>query len=218
MRYYLYISDAKVDMLLPQVPGVLKKKVASELGFDINILAGKISNERETLDTRVARLQAVEAFLLETVDPGTPDRPASWISGELPVRTVDIGEGAVLFVSETASWILALGGSSHHLVGNIRSEKAISGYSFAPHLADRLRYLAEKKPNFLLEQSEESLGNSLSGKSQGFEAWTDLIWDTCRNLQGPSQMISFLAKRLGSNIIAEKSITLASPLYVSLAE
>ncbi len=29
-KYYIYISDAKMDMLLPQVPHGLKKKVATE--------------------------------------------------------------------------------------------------------------------------------------------------------------------------------------------
>src|SRR5260370_38180925 len=29
-KYYIYISDAKIDMLLPQVPHDLKKKVATE--------------------------------------------------------------------------------------------------------------------------------------------------------------------------------------------
>ena len=218
MRYYLYISDAKVDMLLPQVPGVLQKKVAAELGFDIKLLSGKISTERATLDTRVARLQTVEAHLLAEERLGTPDRPASWIEGELLAKTVDIGEGAVLFVSEAESWLLALGGSSHHIVGNIRGEKVISSYSFAPYLAERLKFLTEKKPHFLLKFSEESPRNSLSSKSQGFDAWTDLIWDVCRHAKGPSQAIHFLAKRLASEVAADKTVTLATPLYVSLVE
>jgi hypothetical protein len=41
MKYYVYISDSKVDMLLPQVPGALKQTIAAKLGFDIKILSGE---------------------------------------------------------------------------------------------------------------------------------------------------------------------------------
>jgi hypothetical protein len=50
MRYYQYISDSKVDMLLPQIPLKAKQKITSEIGFDIKILSGKIKTERDSLD------------------------------------------------------------------------------------------------------------------------------------------------------------------------
>jgi hypothetical protein len=34
MRYYIYISDAKVDMLLSQIPHEQRNKIATELKLD----------------------------------------------------------------------------------------------------------------------------------------------------------------------------------------
>ena len=37
MKYYLYIPDAKIDMLDPQVPHPAKEKFARQFGFDLKI-------------------------------------------------------------------------------------------------------------------------------------------------------------------------------------
>jgi len=120
VRYYLYISDAKVNMLLPQVPGALQRKVSAKFGFDIKVLSGSLETERATLDNRVARLAAVEVYLLENEPIGTPGQPASWIQGTVDAKFLDIGNGAILFVTGDTKSILALGGSAHHLVGAAR--------------------------------------------------------------------------------------------------
>ena len=60
MRFYQYISDSKVDMLLPQIPLKAKQKITAEIGFDIKILTAKLKTERDSLDDRVSRLLVVE--------------------------------------------------------------------------------------------------------------------------------------------------------------
>ncbi len=67
MKYYLYISDAKVDMLLPQVPHHAKKKTSTELGFDLKVLSAKYKSEAETDSDRISRLEAVVDFIREYV-------------------------------------------------------------------------------------------------------------------------------------------------------
>jgi uncharacterized protein DUF7019 len=44
LKYYIYVSKAKVDMLLPQVPLTFKTKFDAEIGVHIGILSGKISS------------------------------------------------------------------------------------------------------------------------------------------------------------------------------
>ena len=51
MKYYIYISDAKVDMLLPQVPHDVQKKVSTDFGFDMKILKATRKTEAESDDT-----------------------------------------------------------------------------------------------------------------------------------------------------------------------
>ncbi|MGZ6304382.1 MAG: DUF7019 family protein, partial [Ktedonobacteraceae bacterium] len=37
MKYYIYISDAKVDMLYPQIHKPILKRIASSLNIDLNL-------------------------------------------------------------------------------------------------------------------------------------------------------------------------------------
>lgn len=63
MRFFSYISDAKVEMLLPQIPAGNKQTIAAELGLNVALLSGRIRAEIESLDNRVARLLAVEKYI-----------------------------------------------------------------------------------------------------------------------------------------------------------
>ena len=38
LRFYVYVSDAKVDMLLAQIPQGLMKRFAAELTIDLKLL------------------------------------------------------------------------------------------------------------------------------------------------------------------------------------
>ncbi len=216
MRYFVYISDAKIDVLLPQVPGATQQKVATQLGFDIKLLSGSVTTEHATLDSRVARLRTVETYLLDHAPIGTPDEPLAWVQGEMSARFIDLGLGGIIFIGGSEAWRLALGGSAHHLVGGVKPEKIDIPMSFAPQLAERIRYLAEKKARAILGLPEGSV--SVTTKNQGFDAWVELI-GKARNLAvSPAQNIRFLAKRLASTRDRAMQITLASPLYVELVD
>jgi len=218
MRYYTYISDAKVDVLLPQVPGALQQKVASKLGFDIKLLSGSISTERSTLDSRVARLQAVEAYLLEHETIGRPGDDAAWVGGYSDAKTVDLGGGGILFVAEGPSWVLGIGGSATHLTAaaGTRAEYVQLPFSFLPYLVERLTFLTEKRAEALVKLPEGTV--SVSHKAQGFDTWADVIRFASRLAKGPSQRMEFLAKRLAHKVYNDLAVTLATPLYVALAE
>ena len=221
MRYYVYISDAKVDMLLPQVPGALQKKVAAKLGFDIHILKGEIATERATLETRVARLSAVENHINSTQQVGTLDDPQPWISGEAAAKIVRLQENTnvVFFIIETSHTIIAMGGSSKHLTSEVESEGIESGYSFTPTLLREFEREIVDRPNFLAFPSNFKV---LSERIQpgGMTQWTQLVYDAARQIGGVDivQSISFLAKRLLEEDYLGKRVILGTPLYVSLAE
>ena len=59
MRYYIYVSDAKVDMLLPQVTDTEKATIAAEFKVDIKLISASLKSERVTHDNRIYRLAAV---------------------------------------------------------------------------------------------------------------------------------------------------------------
>ena len=77
LKYYLYISDAKVDMLLPQVPLDIKKRIATKFNLDLKSLT---SSEVHSPADRIARLEAVVSFVQKVGNIGTVDRPDEYLS------------------------------------------------------------------------------------------------------------------------------------------
>lgn len=220
MRYFTYISDAKVDMLLPQVPGTLRQRIAAKVGFDIKLLSGSIETERTSLDTRVARVEVVESYILETESIGTPGKPESWIRGDAEARVAHIGEGAIMFVAETPEWTLALGGSAHHLIGAVRRDDVKVGYSFLPRLIKLLQEMDAGAFQFVqLQLPDDAVpGYWTTGLGSGVDAWVALIREAFLQVKGPSQRITFLAKRLLSHQDPGHIVTIATPLYVALED
>jgi hypothetical protein len=136
VRYYVYISDSKVDMLLPQVPGALGHKVAAEFGFDVGLLAGKLSTERQTLENRVARLQAVERYLTRDENLGTLAAPQAWFQDTALASTFTMPSALnlVFFLIQSSSYVAALGGSAHHSIGNVARAEVGFSSSILPTL------------------------------------------------------------------------------------
>lgn len=222
MRYFDYISDAKVDMLFPQVPGATQHRVAAKFGFDIKLFRGEIATERSTFDSRIARLRAVAEHLHSHEEVGVAGERTSWIKGTLDAKFLDIGGGAILYVAEVreSHALIALGGSAKHLIGGDAPEKASIPISHLHVLTKTLTRLAERQPEYLLRLSEEDLSRYLaSGISQEFDAWINVIFWAWNHASMPSQRIEFLAKRLATKETrAGLYVTLATPLFVSLVD
>lgn len=218
MRYYIYISNAKVDMLLPQVPGALQKKVSAKLGFDIKLLSGSIETQRETLDNRIARLAVVEEYLLSNEEIAAPDSSASWIRGTVDAKFVDIGDGAILFVTENDDRIVALGGSAHHLVGASPPKRIGIPFSMVPAFTQQLIKQAEQPEEPQSAPKKTSDGRVSAGASREFVPWVGPLTWVLEHSKATAQRIEFLAKRLaGATTHKGQTITLASPLFVSSA-
>lgn len=217
MRYYLYISDSKIDMLLPQVPGALKQRVAANLGFDLKLLSGTVSTERSTLDSSVARLHVVEAHILENEVVGAPDKPASWIEGDINGKMLAIGDYGVIFVAHGSSWVLALGGSARHLTSHASAEKMNVSLSLMPYFVDELARLDNDQPKRLLNLSEDPKDN-VAGIRTLDPPWGALIDAAYADSRLPLQHFRFLAKRLASSNQGGSMMTLATPLYVALVD
>jgi hypothetical protein len=222
MRYFLYISDSKVDMLLPQIPTALKTSVSAELGFDLKILSGKLSNSRDVLNDRVSRLLAVERYILKKERVGTAAEPASWIRGQGHALMSEIREDArvIFFFLRTGGAYLALGGSMGHLVGCNPEKRTSLGYSFVPHLLEYLRQI-DSIPS-VFNRSDEELAEyaSLGVESVDSHPWTPTVYYACRRRQARSFTlpISFLARRIVAERYMDTQVILATPLYIAEAE
>jgi hypothetical protein len=229
MKYYIYISDAKVNMLLPQIPHDLKKKLATEFKIDLKVLTVSHKIEKEIDDNRIARLEAVCNFIREYGNLGTVDESNEYIEDILTMSWV-ISEREpyyVYFSGKTDKTIFGLGGSSKHVIGisGTGMDAGISNSisSKAPPLMRALRVLANEESGMPLEA--DVFDNELAENS---------IVDVVRVSQTmtnnsrifPKQRLEFVAKRLsefhfpqGEHLKSgESSIVLATPLYVAMVE
>ena len=217
MRYFTYISDAKIDMLLPQIPVGKKQKIVANLGFNIAIMKGGVRAETNTLDTRVTRLLAVERYLRDNEPIGHASDANPWIeSNGLFATSLYLEGGAVIWsVKDGVSEVLLVG-SATHLAASASDRDVRAPYSELAGIQSLVyRFAPENRIYF-----------------DGFESWPDerghmredFVW--VRNLidyvdnhtQHSKQTIGFMARRLlsetGDNSKRGKSLVVASPLYV----
>jgi hypothetical protein len=221
MKYYLYISDAKVDMLFPQVPHDIKKKVALEFKMDLKLLSASRKTETESEDNRVARLETVVDFIRQYGNVGSIDAPDEYIDDTLDMQWGSYADTSVVyFGGETNKTILGLGGSMKHLLGNAGIQAAPSN-SATPFLMKYLTDdLAIRYPDADAKEAQQS-GLDLPSLV------ATAVKLTSTNMRGPQQKVAFLAKKLaygpvtqfGNNPVPEdKNVLLATPLYISMAD
>lgn len=114
MRYYEYLSTAKVDMLYPQIDQT-SRSAGGEVGFDLKVIKASRKTDGKKEPTVYEKLAAVEDWIYAREPVGSMDEPAPWISGRLDLVESIVSE-SVLFAarSKTLSYLL-MGGSAAHL-------------------------------------------------------------------------------------------------------
>jgi hypothetical protein len=63
LRYFIYISDAKLDMLFEQIDLGTRKRISAELGLDFKIVNVSVRQADDPAKTRAYKLSAVERFI-----------------------------------------------------------------------------------------------------------------------------------------------------------
>jgi hypothetical protein len=226
VKYYIYISDAKVNMLFPQVPHDIKKKVATEWKMDLKVLSAARKVETESEDNRIARLETVVDFIREYGNIGNVDKPDQYIEDTLSMRWGQFGGGpdssVVYFGGETSDAIIGLGGSMSHVIGNVGSA-AVEYGSLTPYL---MKVLSPE-----LKSSSGSAEPELEGLYADYYPLRAVKIATY-NMEGPKQKLEFLAKRLlywGGGVPPNETpfpddkkqghrVILGTPLYVAMAD
>jgi|SRR5271157_940478 len=219
MKYYIYISDTKVDMLFPQVPHDVKKKVSTELGFDLKVLSAKRKVESESDENRILRLETVVEFIRKYGKIGSVDEPGEYVEGTQPLRmlypTYNDKYAAVYFAGHTDRTAFGLGGSLKHMIG--------AGFDPNPPIISRsvgymMLYYLTKNPEISWTGDRLETGG------------LDLVVKAAQVEGGVYQNVEFLAKKLVFENFERRGIVwssyegswtqilLASPLYLALAD
>ena len=221
MKFYEYISDAKVDMLLPQVPLAIKQRISSELGIDFKIFNAKIKSEVNTLENRIAKLRSVVQYVNENENIGTLENPEKWIYGETEASCGYIGDTTdiIAYTGGMVGGCYILAGSSGHAIGADPNDEAVGfGFSFLPRLMRSLKRTSE-----FLEESISDVGEENESPIQGLigkgdvleDSWNKFIQNVWKKFDGPTVKIEFLARRLLVTGQEGRISLLITPLYVA---
>ena len=220
LKYYLYISTSKIEMLYPQIADDLKEKKASEWKIDLKFLSYSRKSENEPTNTQQARLEAIVETLNAQEKIGTIKEPREYFRGCFKMRWgiyADSGRPSdeaplVYFGGRTAETIFGLGGSSRHVIG-FSGAGNTGSRSVTPYLIAHLL-------------------NGLDIPTKGWQA-TGPRRDTEQNtlqaiivatqyLTGPDLQMDFVAKTLlhsrGRDFLGSSqqvNILLGTPLYVA---
>lgn len=219
LTYYAYVSRTKVEMLFSQIPRKFLDGVTSELKVNLGVASSTLT-QKPADDTLLSKLKAVIAYLDENEAMGTIDSPGNFFRGSASVRWGPYGSSGslVVFSGATDRTIFLLGGSTEHVIG-VKPKADVPYVSTTPFLVDAL---CSELNVVALHQKEVENMSALVSQGRTKESMTLLaIEHTDRWMQGPSQVVDFVAKRLlfePNGASNRKNLLLASPLYVAITQ
>lgn len=225
LKYYVYISDAKVDMLFAQIPAKLRNRIAADLKVDLKIISASITS-RASEETRYSRTALVDDFLRKHTDLGTVDDPKAYFAGTMLMRWGPLYDGRIVyFGGMTDDTVIGLAGSRRHILTSAGdSHVNVGGGSGAPDLIALLR---NADPNII---GAVGLGHLPSLGDQLGRAEAAAIYTASTSMGGSVQQLDFVAKRLATRGAAPtsdsgqdrqgfgKTILLGTPVYVAQAD
>jgi hypothetical protein len=207
VRFYVYVSDTKVDMLTAQIRERRIRKIMQGLGVNVKIPVVPVEATysgapQPTDETRIGRLQNIEEAIAPA-DIGDVESDCPWIQGCMLLNWgfIDERQQAVCFVQCTAERIFVMGGSAKHLIGGVDvAEQPHHAYSVLPVLLRALHHASGIDGGSLDVSAAVAHAVAVFGTNAG----------------GPRQQLAFLARRLLTETADDgREIVLASPLYVA---
>ncbi|MFD9908651.1 DUF7019 family protein [Streptomyces sp. NPDC059063] len=217
MRYYIYVSTAKVDMLYGQIPPTLLRRLAVEAKVDLKVLSLAVQSPR-TDTGPYDRLDLVEAYLDREFDVSWMSEPTAWFRGDLGLRIAGDGQasGPTLMTGRDGDTVVALVGSAHHLIG----------YQAAPDL-HRVGYSGLPSVFRLLQdiprEWEFQLNVRWRARMPSRESVAHDVLHFAEALTVPPVYCEFLARQLMWGTVAredgsEVTVVVGTPLYVAMSD
>ncbi|XVV39644.1 DUF7019 family protein [Streptomyces sp. CA-100214] len=217
-RYFLYVSDSKIDMLLPQIDPGFAAKRTTKYGVNLQMVAAERTTESAQPD-RFARLERVVCHLQDHGDLGSVDEPGQFFGGVLPVSSGALPNGGDASLVFFGGWndhtAVGLGGSARHLLGSVPGVDASQApSSLMPTILNQLGAGSELED----EEVVDAVGDGLA---RGHRAALATVHQAVRRLSrtSPAQNVEFVAKRLLHGTDPDGvTVLLGSPIYVALVD
>jgi hypothetical protein len=227
IKYYLYLSESKVDMLFPQIPRAFLSGLSGELKVSLGVVSTTLKQGADS-ETKFAKLSTVIRYLEEHHAVGTVDQPEEYFSGTMQMKwgpyneQFDKPSPLVYFGGESPETIVGLGGSAKHVVGATGPSHAHS-HSATPYMVARL-YEGLEMPLLQDDQARLTMTKKHFGtdESRNIAMAVDLATS---QMHGEPQSVEFVARRLAHFKKGEHkawrtdmNVLLGTPLYVASVE
>ncbi|HBB96662.1 MAG TPA: hypothetical protein DC054_14855 [Blastocatellia bacterium] len=214
MKYYLYISDAKLEMLLPQITGENKRKSSWEFKLDLKLFSIVRKAEKDEDLGQIEKLEKVVSFIHQFGNVGTVDNPDEYVAGTMEMGWSVFNKAThyppcVYFGGATEETVIGLFGSTKHLIGHkpfILSDNANESIPYADDIIQSIyRSIASSKKPARTKPSK----------------WLhELYYQSSQQSNAATHTLEFLAKRLFykslETVPDNRKILIGTPLYVSL--
>lgn len=201
LRYYIYISETKVNMLYPQIPPAFLATAEAEFRVNLGVVSTSLkSRSPEQAKELAGRVGILAAYLRKHEKVGTPGEPQTWFEAEADLRWGVIREYAsdiAFFGGRVGACMLALIGSSESVVGAAQTSEA----QHAPY------YYTLKFMNGIVE-GQADLGRA----KMPYYSWPQAVEIANAALVGSMTRLEFLARLVHQ----EGDLVVGTPIYVAL--
>jgi len=213
LRYYVYVSKTKVDMLYSQIPPAFLKGAEAELKVNLGVASTSLKRRGSDAPTEpISRLSVVASYLKDHYEVGTIKCPKRWIEGTSLLRWGRLREPdsqLAVWGGEVEQKKLMLVGSSESLIG-------------APQTPQASHALGDYTSYFLRVEADDDrwgrLGISDAEERPGFvfpeHFYAESVEVALSALPGSKTNLEFLAFVLHKT----PNLLIASPIYVALAD
>ena len=220
MRYLLYLSSDKLDMLFDQLASGRKGKITTEVASDLKIFKAKIGTETE-LNVSTSRLETVIEAVNTYKKPGDLADLKPWIFDTLDVKHISMVQDPNVFmlIGKRDGRYHCLGGSAHNMIGNRRPIEMNAGHSTSSALLRAIESYFSPEGERYDAYSDFKVGRTMSVDRRVSRdcLWAYRIHRMYEAAPTATIRVGFLARfhqmgRWGD----DAECTLSSPLYVEL--
>lgn len=150
LRYYLYVSDTKLDMLFEQIDPAMRRRISAETKVDLKLASLTLRRADAPSAARLAKLRLVERYIDRHHHVGTIQEPGcEFFRGSMPMQwgwfhqgysdpnSPYDGRDTVFFRGRDSSHVVVLAGSRRHVLGEQQpaaEDRDVRAHSATPNI------------------------------------------------------------------------------------
>lgn len=231
MKYYVYVSKNKIDMLFQQTAAATKATREATIGFDVKVLKGSIKEGSGVPVASQAQLRTILDELESHALVGEIHEEKPYIRGTLKMMWggygMDFGDDCPITFWGCSTDQIALGmaGSSYHLLGEQRNGRAHS-HSLTYAIVEWFKQNLDE-PFSRKKEDDPRLAEQARDQARGLADYdiANATYLAVSQMRGQETTFDFVAKVLhrskwpdGFRTAGYQTIIIATPLYVSMED